>query len=248
MTGSTGVLKRVRGWARPVRETAVRGAAVPVRWLALAAMRRYPSLEQRIADWSWLWQPGSGRQYHEELYAQERPYSDYEVGKYDDLIEQLGDRRYRVGLEAGCSEGLCTEKLVGLCDELHAVDISETAISRASRRLAGDARVRFARHTLPFDFPTGTFDLIVCSDVLYLWESDTVDVGLERFAGALRPGGSLALLNYLGEFGTPTTGTWVAERALARSSELGLRYVRGESREGVGPGGAGYRIDILERS
>lgn len=41
--------------------------------------------------------------------------------------------------------------------------------------------------------PEGTFDLIVCAEFLYFWDSDTLTLGLERLRERLRLGGLLAL-------------------------------------------------------
>ncbi len=105
----------------------------------------------------------------------------------------------------------------------------------------------FERRTLPYDCPEGTFDLVVCSDVLYLWEPGTLDVGLEWMAAHLRPGGRLAVLHYLGVLNAPMTGAEVHCRTAERAAALGLRHVDGADWEGFGPHASGYRYDCWER-
>lgn len=244
------VPERVRRPVRRALDEVVRGSAVPARAVARGVMRLSPAAERRLAGWGWLWQPGWGRRHHEEFYGREAdPYGfdrkPYEIAKYDDLLAALGDRRFARGLEVGCAEGAFTERMAPLCAELVAVDISETALDRARRRLAGTRGIVLERRTLPFDFPDGIFDLIVASDIINLWEPGTVDVGLARLMDRLRPGGLLVLLHYLGQFGQPTAGSVVHDTAVRMATRRGFRHALGRTREGVGPHGAGYRLDLV---
>ncbi|BBG05907.1 hypothetical protein PSA01_39060 [Pseudonocardia saturnea] len=67
----------------------------------------------------------------------------YEQQKYADIIRVLGDRHVTRGLEVGCAEGLFTESLAALCEELVAVDISEIDVPQ-TRFNRGDAPVDLA--------------------------------------------------------------------------------------------------------
>ncbi|TCK20879.1 class I SAM-dependent methyltransferase [Pseudonocardia endophytica] len=246
------VLHKLPAPARRVARTAVRGAAVPTRTAVHAVLRRRPELARHVADWGWLWQPGWGRRHHERFYgATGDPYGfdtkPFEQAKYDELLSVLPDGRYARGLEVGCAEGAFTERLATRCDAVVGTDISEVAIERARQRFAGRPEIELQRRTLPLDFPDGTFDAIVCSDVVYLWERGIVEIGLSTMIERLRPGGALVLLHYLGTFGQPIHANDVHELALKLGAAAGLDHPTGYVHADVGPHGAGFRVDVLAR-
>ena len=89
--------------------------------------------------------------------------------KFARTLSVCGIGRLGRVLELGCSIGTFTDLLAPLCDEVLAVDISPTAIGRATERLAHHDNVTCEVLALPTDLPGGPFDLIVASDVLYYW-------------------------------------------------------------------------------
>src|SRR5829696_2561627 len=101
----------------------------------------------------------------------------------------------------------------------------------------GKSNVRVERLTFPGELPQGTFDLIVCLDVLYYLSDRDLRPAIKRLAGLVRPGGSLLALHYLGDAGGLSTGRKVHEQ-LAKLS--GFTSGRSETVTGVGPHGAGY--------
>ncbi|RZT87936.1 nodulation protein S (NodS) [Pseudonocardia sediminis] len=231
---------------------AARVVAPPARVVVRGAVTRFPAIGPRVADWGWLWQPGWSRTHHERFYgAAEDPYGfdtkPFERMKYDELLDALPEGRFGRALEVGCAEGAFTERLADRCDVVVGADISEVAIERARRRFAGRPGVELQRRTLPLDFPDGAFDLIVCSDVVYLWERGTVEVGLRRMIEALRSGGALALLHYRGRFNQPVHADEVHDLALRLGAEAGLVHPTGYVHADVGPHGSGFRVDVLVR-
>ena len=79
----------------------------------------------------------------------------------------------RSGARSACSR----ERLAEHCDDLLAIDVAETALDRARERVprgAASSAARSPRSTRP-----GTFDLIVCSEVLYYLDAP----GVRRHAG-----------------------------------------------------------------
>jgi SAM-dependent methyltransferase len=141
------------------------------------------------------------REHFEALYAADPdPWdfetSEYEQAKYERTLAALGDRRYRRGLEAGCSIGVLAARLAERCDELLAVDIAQSAVDAARERLAGLDHVRVERRTLPGEWPAGPFDLVVCSEVLYYWDRATLDDALGVITASLAPGGRLVAVHY----------------------------------------------------
>jgi SAM-dependent methyltransferase len=122
--------------------------------------------------------------------------SAYERAKYERTLAALGERHYASAFEPGCSIGVFTAMLADRCDELLAVDIAQSAIDAARRRLAPRAHVHVERGTLPEQWPAGRFDLIVCSEVLYYWDRPTLEGSLPAIADSLAPGGRLVAVHY----------------------------------------------------
>ena len=192
---------------------------------------------------------GSRRAF-ERFYARERdPYhfdsNPYEAAKLDDLLDVIGEGPFRRALEVGCSIGSFTERLAPRCEQLLATDISEAAAERARERLAGHPQVRVERRTIPGEMPDGAFDLIVCSDVLYYLPAWRLKRTLGLLAARLEPGGSIVSLHWLGELGAPVAGDEVHD--LQEAAWGDLEHVAKLHRAGVGPHGAGYRLDRYDR-
>ncbi|GAC1497446.1 MAG: class I SAM-dependent methyltransferase [Vulcanimicrobiaceae bacterium] len=161
--------------------------------------------------------------------------SDYERAKYRATIAALGDARFARGLEVGCSIGVLTASLAGVCDELLAIDIDPTALDAARTRNAMHGGVRFARMTFPSDVPPGTFDLVVLSEVAYYWS----DADFERARDTivrLAPRGTLELVHF-----TPVVADYVRTGDAVHetfASDRRFAHVRGERADR-------YRLDVL---
>ena len=174
------------------------------------------------------------REYFEDLYAADRdPWrfatSAYERDKYARTVAALEGRRFSRGLEVGCSIGVLTERLAGVCEELIAVDVSERAVATARERLAGRHAVEVDCRSLPEETPDGPFDLIVCSEVLYYFDADLLSRVIDELAARLEPGGSLLAVHWRPETRTyPLQGDEVHEALRARP---GFRLGFSESTE-----------------
>lgn len=120
----------------------------------------------------------------------------YEQRKYALTVAALPVARYRRGLEAGCSVGVLTRLLAERCDLLLAVDVSAAAVSIASRRTADLTRVAVEQRTLPRDWPPGSFDLVVISEIGYYFSPSDFDTLMTLAAGALEPAGTLVLVHW----------------------------------------------------
>lgn len=228
-----------------VRMTLSRGtraAAAPIRGLARIGR---DDANPRWARTSWLWQPGWGRHAHDRLYRTANPYgidtNPYEQQKYATIVETLGGHRYRRILEIGCGEGDLSERLVGFGDLL-GVDISADATARAAARVPS---ATFETRMLPAEMPPGTFDLIVCSDVLYYWEQTTMRNGLDLLVDRLEPGGALLAYHYRGDFGQANTADNVHDRIGALAASGAVRSHIARRIDGIGPNGAGVRFDVV---
>ena len=183
-----------------------------------------------------------GRKYFDELYARSRdPWgfetSEYERNKYERTLSVLAHRRYRSALEVGCSIGVFTAMLAPLCDELLAVDVSETAVAVARQKLADVSNVRVEARTLPEQTPQGPLDLVVASEVLYYWPQDVMLSALRRFEEVLAPGGSILAVHWRKKTKTyPLQGDEVHD-LLLEHTRLANTTTIGEPE---------YRLDLFE--
>ncbi|PZR68087.1 MAG: hypothetical protein DLM63_04910 [Solirubrobacterales bacterium] len=165
--------------------------------------------------------------------------SAYEAFKYDRTLEALGARRYRRALEVGCSIGVFTERLAGLCDDLVAVDVSPTALRRARQRLRGLPHVHVQQRKLPEQTPPGPFDLIVCSEVLYYWPPARLAQAQRAFEQALAPGGSLLSVHWRGRAASHALSGDQVHRRLLANTRLEPAVAHCERR---------FRLDRLDRT
>lgn len=141
------------------------------------------------------------RDYFEGLYAADPdPWgfetSEYEREKHSRTIAALEGRHFARALEVGCSIGVLTERLAGLCASLLAVDVSERAVAAARERLAGLPGVCVQERSLPEDMPDGPFDLVVCSEVLYYWDAALLTEALDGLGPRMEPGGCLLAVHW----------------------------------------------------
>jgi predicted TPR repeat methyltransferase len=101
--------------------------------------------------------------------------SEYERGKYAATLAALDGRRYARALEVGCSIGVFSELLADRCGALTALDFSSRAVALARARLRERAHVSVLEASFPEQAPTGRWDLVVCSEVLYYLDRPTLD-------------------------------------------------------------------------
>ena len=120
----------------------------------------------------------------------------YEERKYALSVALLPRRRYQAAFEPGCSIGVLTTRLAARCDLLLACDAVHEAVTAARSRTAGLPGVRVERRALPGEWPPGSFDLIVFSELLYYFsDADFAEV-VSRGVGALRPDGHLLAVHW----------------------------------------------------
>jgi 2-polyprenyl-3-methyl-5-hydroxy-6-metoxy-1,4-benzoquinol methylase len=180
--------------------------------------------------------------YFDDLYAGDRdPWefetSAYEQAKYDATLAALPRPRYRRGLEIGCSIGVLTARLAGRCASLVAVDVSEKALDAASARCRTLPNIAFAKMRVPAEWPAGTFDLIILSEVVYYLDAGDVGLLTDRVRAAIEPGGHVVLVHWTGTTDYPLSGDDAAElfmTALGRPA----RQIRRQRTPA-------YRLDVL---
>lgn len=164
--------------------------------------------------------------------------SAYEADKYDATLAALPVARYTSAVEVGCSIGVLTRRLASRCDALLGVDVAQTALDRAAVRCAEQAHVSFARLRMPEEMPEGRFNLIMLSEVLYYFETPTLDRLAARLRPACMPGADLVLVHWLGPTPDyPQTGDSAVETFIAATANW-TEVMRQERRED-------YRLDVL---
>jgi SAM-dependent methyltransferase len=120
----------------------------------------------------------------------------YERRKYALSLALLPAERYAAALEPGCSIGVFTRQLASRCDSVLACDGAAAAV-RAARTRTGDlGHVQVQHRSLPRDWPDGTFDLIVLSELLYYFSDHDLGEVLDAATSALRPGGTLLAVHW----------------------------------------------------
>jgi glycosyltransferase involved in cell wall biosynthesis/peptidoglycan/xylan/chitin deacetylase (PgdA/CDA1 family)/protein-L-isoaspartate O-methyltransferase len=118
--------------------------------------------------------------------------SPYEVLKYEQTLALALEHGPQDALEIGCAEGHFTERLAPRVRSLVAADISAIALSRTAERLRTTSNVSYRQLDLAADAVEGSFDLIVCSEVLYyVGDREALLRVAGRLLGALKPGGRL---------------------------------------------------------
>jgi SAM-dependent methyltransferase len=163
--------------------------------------------------------------------------SPYERAKYDATLAALPRPRYARALEVGCSIGVLTRDLSERCDRLLSVDAANQALAAARAACADRPNVAFARIRAPDEWPDGSFDLILLSEMVYYLDPDDVARLAARVGGALAPGGDCLLVHFTGATDYPLSGDEAAERFIAAATPFAAvtRQARPE----------GYRLDLL---
>jgi cyclopropane fatty-acyl-phospholipid synthase-like methyltransferase len=169
--------------------------------------------------------------------------SAYEAAKYAATVAAIADRRYRSGLEVGCSIGVLSQQVAPLCDVFLGLDIAEAPLIEARSRCKDLSQVRFARMAVPEAWPEGGFDLILLSEVLYFLNLEDIATAASHVRRSLLAGGTVLLVNWIGNPqppdlpAAPQLGDWAAEAFLAAADLPVVRQDRAEL----------YRLDLLRR-
>ena len=151
----------------------------------------------------------------------------YEARKYAVSVALLPRERYGDAFEPGCSIGVLTARLAARCDRLLSYDVVPDAVASARARTAGLPGVRVERRAIPRDWPPGTFDLIVFSELLYYFDDADLAEVLGCATGALRPDGHLLAVHWRHPAPDhPRSGDEVHEALAARPGLARLAHYR----------------------
>ena len=97
----------------------------------------------------------------------------YERRKRALTVAALPRERYGSVLEVGCSIGVLTGDLAPAADRLLALDVSSVAVQAARERLSNLPHVTVEQADAATDYPAGTFDLVVLSEVGYYLSAES---------------------------------------------------------------------------
>ena len=164
--------------------------------------------------------------------------SAYEAAKYEATVAAIADRRYRSALEVGCSLGVLSQRVAHLCDAFLGLDIAEAPLLEARARCQDLPQVRFERMAVPDVWPEKGFDLILLSEVLYFLSPEDIATTAGHVRRSLLPGGTVLLVNWIGNPEPPQPGDQAAEIFLAA---IGLPVVRQERADL-------YRLELLRQT
>lgn len=122
----------------------------------------------------------------------------YERRKRALTVACLGREHYGRAFEPGCATGLLTVALAPRCGQLLAVDVAPGAVDRARDRLTDHGHVTVGRMAVPDEWPDGSFDLVVLSEIGYYLEPSALLRLRELAVGALADGGELLAVHWRG--------------------------------------------------
>jgi SAM-dependent methyltransferase len=125
--------------------------------------------------------------------------SEYELEKYASTLAALGSRSFSRALEVGCSIGVFTELLAQRCESVVGIDFSARALALARWRLRSRANVTILRAAFPEHTPAGTWELIVCSEVLYYLDRPALGEALRWLEEQLHSGAIVLAVSWRGK-------------------------------------------------
>lgn len=148
--------------------------------------------------------PRADAEHFERLYAESAdPWgyctSAYERRKYADTLAALPPRPLGSTLEVGCSIGVFTRQLSSRCRRVTGLDFSARALALASARTTGLTNVTLAEGSFPEQIPAGSWDVIVCSEVLYYLDSAALRAATEWLSQQLCGGACVVAVSWRGE-------------------------------------------------
>lgn len=185
--------------------------------------------------------PRSARGVFEELYESSADPWNFEASFYESrkralTLAMLPRERFGRVFEPGCSIGVLTGELARRADTVTAMDISTRALRLAEQRLGPEAGVELLEGSIPENWPDGTFDLVVISEIGYFLTPGQLTETVRRAAGSLARDGVLLLCHWRHpNEGWPLTGDGVHDAFLQSS---GLERLSAHVEED-------FRIDVL---
>ncbi len=150
----------------------------------------------------------------------------------------LGASRCGIGLELGCGNGTSTIALASHFARLVAVDGSPRAVSLARESTQDLRHVLVLHRRFPGGFPTGRYDAVIASEVLYYLPASTLTSTLLAIRSVLLPGGCLVVANSIAPYTDRAIDSLHLTRRLQRVFHSPTRTVVG----------AGWRLDRFRKA
>ncbi len=113
----------------------------------------------------------------------------YEQRKRALTLASLPAPRFGSAFEPGCSLGLLTAGLARRCDRLLATDVVPDVVAAARQAVADQPHVGVEVATVPADWPGGSFDLVVLSELGYYLDAGDLSDLVEAVEDSLTPDG-----------------------------------------------------------
>jgi SAM-dependent methyltransferase len=164
--------------------------------------------------------------------------SSYERERYEAILSAVGGRRYRRAFEPGCSIGVLTAMLARICDSVEAMDISPTAIAQARERTRHLDNVRTTCGALPAFIPSGTFDLIVFSEIGYYFTEQDLFAVATAVTSRVSTSGVFVAAHWLGDSSDHLLSGDRVHEILNQVPDFILRH---------GQRHTGFRLDVWTR-
>lgn len=145
------------------------------------------------------------REYFEGMYAENPdPWGFatrwYEQRKYALTLAALTRQHYGSVFEPGCSIGVLSALLARRCDHLLSADLVDRAVEQARARLdtlTGEHAATDVRRWDAHDaWPTGPFDLVVVSEMLYYLDADDAAAFMRSAVDHLTEDGEVVLVHW----------------------------------------------------
>jgi trans-aconitate methyltransferase len=118
----------------------------------------------------------------------------YEQRKYALTLAALPSPSYGRGLEIGCSIGILTASVAARCTSLVALDPSARALASARTRVPPS--VSLVLGAVPENWPAGTYDLVVLSEVGYYLDAGDLELLLDLVERDLAPDGTVVACHW----------------------------------------------------
>jgi SAM-dependent methyltransferase len=165
--------------------------------------------------------------------------SPYELDRYKATLDALSHATYRCAYEPGCSVGVLTVALAQRCERVIACDIAHGAVLNAQARCRHLGHVDISQRDAADGPPSGSFDLMVFSEIGYYFSAARLTAICRRMADQLDSGGEFVAVHWLGRSADHVLHGDAVHELLAET--LALEPLSGSRH-------AGFRIDSWRKT